>query len=371
MVKSPLDGKLAPHEAPAKMFPLAFDDPHDSLPELLKRRGMRTIGVVDDGFSQMLANTVGIGRGFDVFREVNVEPVTIEEALREQKVGRRTTRDDATTSAFALAELRKYGEKPEPFFLWVHFFGAHTPSRTHAGAPKYGSSQEDAYDHEVRFVDMQVERVLAAVRKLDRKVAVFLTSDHGEAFFRRYRSHGADMSDDVLAIPLIAQVPGWKATHIDTPVSLVDVMPTVLGVTKTPAPAGLDGIDLAALVRGVPQPERVLLSDTWQFGNDNKAFSELVAAFDGKHKVVLDRMDHSFSVYDQTDPEAPPLRIDGLANGKLARSILAYLEDTGGQLHVVDGPPEPAKPKPTATAPAPEVGKAAKKAKKKKKKEKK
>jgi arylsulfatase A-like enzyme len=353
MVKSPIEGKLAPHEAPAKMFPLAFDDPHDSLPQLLKRRGMRTLAVVDDGFSQMLSSTVGIGRGFDVYREVNVEPVTLEEAIREQKLGRRTTRDDATTASFALAELRKYGEKKEPFFLWVHFFGAHTPTRTHAGAPKYGATLEDGYDHEVRFVDLQVERVLAAIRKLDRKVAVFLTSDHGEAFFKRYRSHGADMSDDVLAIPLIAQVPGWKSQEIETPVSLVDVMPTVLGVTGTPAPSGLDGIDLARLVHGEKLPGRVLLSDTWQFANDSKPFSELVAAFDGKHKVVLDRMDHSFSVYDQTDPEAPPLRIDGLANGKLARSILAYLEDTGGQLNVVDGPPDPVKPDPPAKPPAP------------------
>jgi len=71
---------------------------------------------------------------------------------------------------------------------------------------------------------------------------------------------------------------------------MVDVMPTILSITKTPAPNGLDGIDLSKLVRGESMPERVLLSDTWQFGNDNKPFSELVAALDGKHKVVLDRM---------------------------------------------------------------------------------
>jgi len=343
MVKAPLAGKLSDHESPVKMFPLAFEDPHEPLPYWLKRRGMRTIGIVDDGFSQMLSSTVGIDRGFDVFREVNVEPTTAEEAEREQTVGRRTTRDDATTAAFAVAELRKYGDKKEPFFMWVHFFGAHTPSRNHPGAPKYGDTIEDGYDHEVRFVDTQVERVLSSVRKLDRKVAVFLTSDHGEAFFRRYRSHGADMSDDVLRIPLIAQVPGWRSQNIDTPVSLVDVMPTIMSVTRTPLPSDLDGIDLSPLVRGEKIPDRVLLSDTWQFANDNKPFSELVSAFDGRHKVVLDRIDHSFSVYDQTDPKAPPLRIDGLANGNLARSVLGYLEDTGGQLNVVEAAASPDK----------------------------
>ncbi len=360
LVKAPITGRLAAGEQPAKMFPLGFEDPHWPLAYWLKRRGMRTIGVVDDGFSQMLSSTVGPARGFDVYREVNVEPVSVAEANREKKIGRRATRDDTTTAAFAIAELRKYGTRKEPFFMWTHFFGAHTPSREHPGVPKTGDSVSQLYDHEVRFVDQQVERVLDAVRKLDRKVAVFITSDHGEAFFSRYRSHGADMSDDVLAVPLIAKVPGWKSRAIDTPVSSVDIMPTILGVTGTPLPAGLDGIDLGRLVRGEKLEERVLLSDTWQFGNDSKAFSELVAAFDGKHKVVLDRIDHSFSVYDQTNPSAPPLRVEGLANGKLARSILGYLEDTGGQLTMQEEPPSP---KAAAKAKAEKAKKTAKDAK--------
>jgi arylsulfatase A-like enzyme len=337
LVKAPLAGRLAPDEHPVKMFPIGFEDPHWPLAHWLKRRGMRTIAVVDDGFSQMLSHAIGADRGFDIYREINVEPVTVEEAIREKKVGRRTTREDETTASFALAELRKYGSRKEPFFLWTHFFGAHTPNRDHAGAPKYGNSVPELYDHEVRFVDMQVERVLAAVRKLDRKVAVIITSDHGEAFFSRYRSHGADMSDEVLAVPLIIKAPGWRSRYIDTPVTSVDLLPTILAMTETPAPHYLDGIDLARLMRGEKIPERILLADTWQFSNDNKPYSELVAALNGKHKVVLDRTDHSFSVYDQTDPSAPPLRVEGLANGKLARSILAYLEDTGGQLNVQEG----------------------------------
>jgi hypothetical protein len=354
MVKAPLEGKLADGERPAKMFPLAFDDPHGPLAHWLQRRGMKTSAVVDDGFSQMLSASVGVSRGFDSYREVNVEPVTIEEAEREKKVGRRTTRDDATTTSFVLSELRKLGGKKEPFFLWAHYFGAHTPSRNHPGAQKFGETLEDQYDHEVRYVDTQIERVLGAIKKLDGKVAVFVTSDHGEYFFKRYRSHGADMHDEVLAIPMVAQVPGWKPQVIDSPVSLVDLMPTILALTKTPAPAGLDGIDLARLVRGEKLPERVLLCDTWQYGNDGIPYSELVSAFDGKHKVVLDRIDHSFSVYDQTNRQAPPLRIEGLANGALARSVLAYLEDTGGQLNIQAPAPAPTKSAKPSAAPTPE-----------------
>jgi hypothetical protein len=168
------------------------------------------------------------------------------------------------------------------------------------------------------------------------------------------------MHDEVLAIPMVAQVPGWKPQVIESPVSLVDLMPTILAVTKTPAPASLDGIDLARLVRGEKLPERILLCDTWQYGNDGRPYTELVAAFDGKHKVVLDRVDHSFSVYDQTNREAPPLRIEGLANGALARSVLGYLEDTGGQLNIQT-------PAPVAPAPKNEKSKPDKKPEPKKK----
>ncbi|MGD8859941.1 MAG: sulfatase-like hydrolase/transferase [Myxococcales bacterium] len=332
MLRDPEEGELLKGEKLSKLFPLAWDDPHEPLQHWLKRRGMKTAAVVDDGFSQMLARAVGADRGFDSYREVNVEP-NEREAMRRFRKRRRgsRSRDDATTTTLALSALR-WTVKNARFFLWVHYFGPHTPSTSHAGVEQNGDSLEAGYDHEVRFVDRQLGRLLQAIDEIEEPTAVFVTSDHGEKFFGRYRSHGADLSEEVLRVPLVARVPGWLPRTVTAPVTLLDLMPTILRITHTPGPSGLDGIDLTPLAMGAEPEPRVLLSDTWQFGNDGEPFNDRVAAYDGRRKVILDRIEHSFRVYDQTRPDAPPLRIQSVTIDRYARSILGYLEESGGRL---------------------------------------
>jgi arylsulfatase A-like enzyme len=332
MLREPKDGDLLKHEKLSKLFPLAWQDPHEPLQHWLGRRGMKTAAVVDDGFSQMLSRSVGADRGFSSYREVNVEPNEREAMKRHRKRKRSNQRrDDATTTTLALSALR-WTVKDKRFFLWVHYFGPHTPSTTHTGLKRDGDGLEARYDHEVRFVDRQLGRLLQAIDELDEPTAVFVTSDHGEKFFGRYRSHGADLSDEVLRVPLVARVPGWLPRTVAAPVTLLDLMPTILRITRTPGPSGLDGIDLTPLAMGAEPERRVLLSDTWQFSNDGEPFNDRVAAYDGRRKMILDRIEHSFRVYDQTRPDAPPLRIEGLTIDRYARSILGYLEESGGRL---------------------------------------
>ena len=330
LLRKPLEGRLVPDEQVTKMFPIAWQAPNPPLPEWLSRRGMQTMAVVDDGFSQMLAQELGVSRGFDAYREVNAEPTDQKAVLRaSRQQGRRSTeRDDSTTATLAVSSLRMR-DPAKKFFLWVHFFGAHTPSTVHPGAKIYGPSVEDGYDHEVRYVDSQIKRVLDAVGEVHEKTAVFVTADHGEFFFGPYRSHGNDLAEDVIHVPLVARVPGWAPRVTDSLVSLVDLMPTVLAMTGTPPPPGLDGIDLARTLAGNGPPRRILFSDLWQYDREGHAVNDLVTAFDGKSKVVLSRLDHSFSLYDQKRPSAPAIRIEGLAIDKLARSILGYVVEAG------------------------------------------
>jgi arylsulfatase A-like enzyme len=336
MLRKPFEGQLFRGEEMAKMFPLSFGDPRRPLPEWLQRRGMRTLAVVDDGFSQMLSSSLGAARGFDVFREINAEPTREKEMMRERRrQARGTARDDSATATAAISALRMSTEGKK-FFLWVHFFGPHTPNTLRAGIKTYGPSVEDGYDHEVRYTDSQVKRVLDAIDELPDATAVFLTADHGEYFFKGYRSHGNDLAEEVIHVPMIARVPGWKPGKVATVVSLVDLMPTILGLTHTPAPGGLDGVDLARVVAGEAPHNRVFFSDVWQYGRSGQAFNDLVSAFDGRRKVVWSRNDHSFSVYDQTHPKARPVRIEGLAPDRLTRSILGYVDEAGGQLDLRD-----------------------------------
>jgi hypothetical protein len=124
-------------------------------------------------------------------------------------------------------------------------------------------------------------------------------------------------------------------------VSLVDLMPTILKLTRTPWLAPLDGIDLAPLATGSSAPQRILITDTWKFQRENTDDPEepqldLVAAYDGTRKLVFDRLRQLWTVY--------ATRLDGnrdtsdstLPSDDLRQAISAYIDDTGGALQIQD-----------------------------------
>jgi len=314
-----------PREKIVKMFPLAWRDPHRPLSFWLQRRGMHTAAVVDDGFSQMLARSVGTNAGFRSYREITPG---------NRRRGRSVT--DGATTDVALSTLR-FADSRAPFFMWVHYFGPHTPNTLHKHIRRDGDTQEQRYDHEVRYLDQQLARLLRAIDALEGKVAVFVTSDHGEDFGKGYRSHGMDLRENLIRVPMLARVDGWPAGTVEEPVSLIDIAPTILALTATPGPPTLDGLDLGPIVRGErPMPDRLLYTDTWLYRPGGQTFSDMVAVYDGTRKVVFNRKAHSFSMEDQSDPSRGTVRLEGLATGQLVRASLAYVEETGGSLTVQD-----------------------------------
>jgi len=142
-----------------------------------------------------------------------------------------------------------------------------------------------------------------------------------------------DLREELIRVPLFARVPGWGKGAYKGLVGLIDLMPTILALTRTPAPSGLDGIDLGQFVPiRRPPPQRILLSDTWQFRRNGTQFTDLVAAYNGRRKVVLDRLDHGYLAYDQSQPTAPAQPIEGWAVDELVRTMMGYVEETGGTL---------------------------------------
>jgi arylsulfatase A-like enzyme len=118
-----------------------------------------------------------------------------------------------------------------------------------------------AYDAEVRHNDDrlgELEAALTASGSADDTLLVFV-SDHGEAF----GEHGAfrhrnSLLDEELAVPLVLHWPAGLTggARLDTPVGLVDVAPTVLGLLGLDAPARWQGRDLAPVLRGERPPPR-------------------------------------------------------------------------------------------------------------------
>jgi arylsulfatase A-like enzyme len=113
---------------------------------------------------------------------------------------------------------------------------------------------EELYDAGIRQLDTELGRLLGFLRDggLAERTLLILTSDHGEEFGDHGRvDHFLTQYQEVLHVPLILRGPGVPASErIDVPVSLVDLVPTVLAMTGVEAPPDLDGLDLTPLLHG-------------------------------------------------------------------------------------------------------------------------
>ncbi len=110
------------------------------------------------------------------------------------------------------------------------------------------------YDGEIRWVDDHIAKLLRFLGEagLYESTAVIITADHGDEFFEHgFKGHRRTLYREVTQVPLVIRAPGARAgTVVDVPVSLVDVMPTVLELAGQQVPAGVEGISLVPWLFG-------------------------------------------------------------------------------------------------------------------------
>jgi arylsulfatase A-like enzyme len=127
-----------------------------------------------------------------------------------------------------------------------------------------------AYDEEVAFVDSEIGRLLGELeqRRVLERGLVVLTSDHGEELFEHGGfEHGHAMWEELLWVPLVFWGREVQAGHEETPVSLVDVAPTILEAVGVPRPDATEGVSLwPNLERGEALPSRTLYAEQPLYG---------------------------------------------------------------------------------------------------------
>ncbi len=103
------------------------------------------------------------------------------------------------------------------------------------------------YDGEVHYTDREFGRFLDLLKWLglyDHSI-VILVGDHGEEFAEHGGfDHGTTVFDEVLRVPLVVKFPGsrWAGYRSRAPVSLVDVVPTLLSeISAGAAVTAFDG----------------------------------------------------------------------------------------------------------------------------------
>lgn len=129
--------------------------------------------------------------------------------------------------------------------LGEEFHRAHV-LRADTDNPEVRAYIEGRYDNNIRFIDDQLARLVAA---LDEDDTLVVFSDHGEEFWDHGGfEHGHTLYDELLRVPLIIRH-GGHSGHINAPVSLLDLAPTLLAIGGIPA-NDLDGSDLLPAISG-------------------------------------------------------------------------------------------------------------------------
>lgn len=105
----------------------------------------------------------------------------------------------------------------------------------------------------ISHLDDRIGRVIAAVRargELDRTIFV-LCGDNGLALGQHGLMGKQSLYDHSIRVPLVFCGPGIPAGRTtDALVHLSDIFPTLCGLTGTPVPATVEGVDLGPVMRG-------------------------------------------------------------------------------------------------------------------------
>ncbi len=177
--------------------------------------------------------------------------------------------------------------RDRPFFVWIHYMDVHEPyflekiamkrhysswagllsemkashlfNKMVLGGKILSDREEsylrkflvDVYDDRIRHVDAQVGRLISTLEKanLSRETAIIVTSDHGQAFLEHGNIfHKASFYEENLRIPLIVWSGNeWSGRiNANSPVSLVDLPPTILSILGLPAHPEYRGKDITA-----------------------------------------------------------------------------------------------------------------------------
>lgn len=302
------------HDRMGPAVPLIAED--------LRAAGWNTAAVISNG---LLRRATGFARGFDAFDDSAVAATGRKLAFRrmvkkdtwlgwlsssqfvferlvpwllprpEDREG--PSADGRRTTDGALRYLRELRQRPEPFFLFVHYLDPHHPYRpppetaglffelsdlpdeyrgekladnammyrlrdelagddpaARARARAGARALVPLYDEEIVAVDRLIGELLAAVEESGRPTVIVFTADHGEHFGEHdLVLHSCSLYEELVRVPFVIAGPGVPARRLEQPPHLEDVVPTLRALAGLPPAPELTGRDLAAAAAPPPQ----------------------------------------------------------------------------------------------------------------------
>ena len=376
-----------------------------SLSTLLGEAGYATGAFVGTDPFGNVGSRYGFDQGFEFFHHWP-HPRRFRHArlLRELDEWRLLVVDEevggATAQVDAVAGWLR-GQRRAPFFLFLHFYDVHSKTRglPYAGPEPfreqfcsgldvdaletcrgelcatplldamargeekpYGPEQARIlrclYDGGIAYMDAELGRLFAVLEEegLADQTAVVVTSDHGQAFFEHGTPLHNTLYEEITRVPLIVRIPGAPGLQrVEGVVRLRDLAPTLLELTGTAPPPGLQGKSLVPVLRGEAQdfdepalsvvyggdqlslregPWKLIRSkaqkgreklEVFDLRKDPGEKKNLAAAERERAKALVGALEHE--VQAQTEGSAAPERTAPLSEEEAARlRALGYVE---------------------------------------------
>lgn len=253
-----------------------------------------------------------------------------------------------------------------PVFLWLHYMDPHSPydppeayrpaegpwplfdpRNPHWGTPQHGrdgslvlTPEEQAYvqmlyEGEIKYVDDSFGEILDTMTETghDGNAIVCLTADHGEEFWDHGKwGHGHSLYNEVIRVPLLLSALDVPIQRIHTPISHIDLIPTLAALAKTGADPNWQGQNLAPRLRDrATPPERPAFARATNMLNPSEPLEMVVH---GDYKLIRGRETNHIELYH--------LKEDPHEQEDLSGSVLGVLTSLKDLLDAWNGayPPE-------------------------------
>ena len=217
-----------------------------TMASVLKQAGYATGAVVA---AAVLDSRFGLNQGFDFYYDHFDFSRLDEKNLEDME---RPGNEVADVALEWLAKTWLAKNSPKKFFLWMHLYDPHFPYNP--PEPYKHEYADRPYDGEIAFADAQVGRLVHHLKEkgIYENTVIVLAGDHGEGLGEHgEKTHGFFIYNATMHVPLIIRVPGSPGGRtVAEPVSLVDLMPTMLGAVGVEVPAQVQGKSLLARVGG-------------------------------------------------------------------------------------------------------------------------
>jgi arylsulfatase A-like enzyme len=251
---------------------------HRTLAEILKESGYYCVGFC---CNPRLDQEHGFAQGFDLYDDYSV-PIMLQSLTfgYEQASEINEQRTNGLINDAAIGWLQNNTHKP--FFMFLHYYDNHwdylppSPYDTLydgnydgpidgteiAREPLFSNPPNERdiqhivalYDGEVKQTDHDLGEMLKYLkdRGLFDSSIVIILGDHGEQFYEHGHTSHHGVYEELIHIPLALSIPGPgpRSKTVDSLVSQVDVLPTILDFLRIPIPDACQGRSIKPVIEG-------------------------------------------------------------------------------------------------------------------------